>query len=58
MADDGLLHDLRAPLTLVIGFAELLAADRPMSDEQRREYAEHVLEAALELRGLLDARLG
>jgi signal transduction histidine kinase len=58
MADESLLHDLRSPLTLVIGFAELLAADRPMSDEQRREYAERVLEAALELRGMLDARLG
>jgi signal transduction histidine kinase len=58
VADEGLRHDLRGPLTLVIGFAELLAADRPMSDEQRREYAERVLEAALELRDMLDARLG
>jgi signal transduction histidine kinase len=58
VADEGLRHDLRAPLTLVVGFAELLAADRPLSDEQRREYAERVLEAALELRGLIDARLG
>jgi signal transduction histidine kinase len=56
--DEGLRHDLRAPLTVVIGFAELLASDRPISDEQRREYAERVLDAALELRQLLDSKLG
>ena len=58
MPDEGLRHDLRAPLTVVIGFAELLASDRPISDEQRREYAERALDAALELRELLDSKLG
>ena len=58
VADEGLRHDLRAPLTVVIGFAELLASDRPLSEEQRREYGERALAAALELRGLIDARLG
>jgi signal transduction histidine kinase len=55
--DEGLRHDLRAPLTIVIGFAELLASDRPISEEQRRDYAERLLEAAVELRGMLDSRL-
>jgi len=57
VADDRLRHDLRAPLTVVIGFAELLASDRPLSDEQRREYAQRALDAAVELRELIDSKL-
>ena len=49
-----LRHDLRSPLMIVIGFAELLAADRPMSDEQRRDYSERVVNAAVEMRDLID----
>ena len=49
-----LRHDLRSPLTIVIGFAELMAADRPMSDEQRRDYSERMLNAAVEMRELID----
>ena len=55
VADDRLRHDLRAPLTVVIGFAELLASDRAISDEQRREYAAQMLSAALELRAIVDS---
>jgi signal transduction histidine kinase len=51
-----LRHDLRSPLTVVIGFAELMATDRPMTDEQRRDYSERVLDAAVEMRDLLDAK--
>lgn len=50
-----LRHDLRTPLTVVIGFAEILAGDRPISDEDRRDYAERVLHAAIEIRELIDA---
>jgi signal transduction histidine kinase len=54
-----LRHDLRTPLTVVLGFAEILAGERELSDEQRRDYAERVLKAALELRDALDsAKLG
>ena len=49
-----LRHDLRTPLTVVIGFAELMSAERPLSEEQRRDYAERVLKAAFEMRDLLD----
>lgn len=54
-----LRHDLRSPLTVVVGFAELLASDRELSDEQRRDYAQRVLNAGLEIRELIDrAELG
>jgi signal transduction histidine kinase len=50
-----LRHDLRTPLTIVTGFAEVLATDRPISDADRREYAERIHAAAIELREMLDA---
>jgi signal transduction histidine kinase len=54
-----LRHDLRTPLTVVIGFAELLASDRKLTDDQRRDYASRVLGAGVEMRELIDsAQLG
>ena len=50
-----LRHDLRTPLTVVIGFAEIMSGSRPISDEQRRDYAGRVLNAALEIRELIDS---
>ena len=50
-----LRHDLRTPLTVVIGFAEILSGDRPLSDDDRRDYAERVLSAAIEIREMIDA---
>jgi signal transduction histidine kinase len=50
-------HDLRTPLTIVTGFAEVLASDRPLSEENRREYAARIQAAADELRRMLDALL-
>ena len=38
----------------MIGFAEILAAERPLTDDQRRDYAERVLSAAIEMRELID----
>jgi signal transduction histidine kinase len=52
-----LRHDLRSPLTIVTGFSEVLAADRPISEEARREYAARIHAAAQELREMLDALL-
>jgi signal transduction histidine kinase len=52
-----LRHDLRSPLTIVAGFAEVLASDRQISDELRRDYAERILTAAKELRAMLDEML-
>jgi signal transduction histidine kinase len=56
-ADDDrrrLRHDLRTPLTIITGFAEVLAAERPISDDARREYAARIQAAAEELRVMLD----
>ena len=52
-----LRHDLRTPLTIVSGFAEVLAADRPIADADRREFAARIQSAADEIRGLLDVAL-
>ena len=50
-------HDLRTPLTIVSGFSEVLAADRPISDEARRDYAARIHAAAEELREMIDELL-
>ena len=52
-----LRHDLRTPLTIVTGFSEMLAADRPISDAARRDYAARIHAAAEELRKMIDALL-
>jgi signal transduction histidine kinase len=52
-----LRHDVRTPLTIVTGFAEVLAGERPVSDADRRDYAQRILEAGQELREMLDAIL-
>ncbi len=60
MTDDErkqLRHDLRTPLTIVTGFSEVLAADRPISDEARRDYAARIHAAAQELREMIDTLL-
>ena len=39
------------------GFAEVLAADRPITDADRREYAARIHAAAIEIGELVDALL-
>ncbi|HEX5781467.1 MAG TPA: histidine kinase dimerization/phospho-acceptor domain-containing protein [Solirubrobacteraceae bacterium] len=50
-----LRHDINTPLTIVSGFSEVLAADKPISDEARRDYAARIHAAAEELRQMIDA---
>ena len=50
-----LRHDLRTPLTIIAGFAELLAAEQAVSDDQRREFARRIVDAAEDMRRLLAA---
>ncbi len=52
-----LRHDLRTPLTIVTGFSEVLAADKPITDEARRDYAARIHAAAVELRSMIDELL-
>jgi signal transduction histidine kinase len=52
-----LRHDLRTPLTIVAGFAEVLAADRPITDKDRRDFAARIQDAAVEIRLLIDSVL-
>ena len=52
-----LRHDLRTPLTIVSGFAEVLAAERPLSEEDRRDYAARIQAAAVEIGEMVDALL-
>jgi signal transduction histidine kinase len=52
-----LRHDLRTPLTIVAGFAEVLAADRAIADADRRDFALRIQDAAAEIRELIDAVL-
>jgi signal transduction histidine kinase len=52
-----LRHDMNTPLTIVSGFSEVLADDKPISDEARRDYAARINAAAEELRGMIDALL-
>ena len=52
-----LRHDLRTPLTIVSGFAEVLASDRSISDDDRREYASRIHAAAIEIGELVDKLL-
>ena len=52
-----LRHDLRTPLTIVAGFAEVLAADRTISEADRREFATRIQDAAAEIRKLIDSAL-
>jgi signal transduction histidine kinase len=50
-------HDIRTPLTIVTGFAEVLAGERPVSDADRRDYARRILDAGQEIRTMLDTLL-
>lgn len=53
-----LAHALRTPIAIIQGFADLLARDEGvLSDEQRREYAQRIMDAAGDLRSELDTRL-
>lgn len=51
-------HDLRSPLSIVTGFAEVLASDRPITEADRRDYAQRIHDAAEELRVSIDELLG
>jgi signal transduction histidine kinase len=50
-----LVHDLRTPLTIVQGFAELLERGGPgLDDERRAEFLGRIAQAASEMKRILD----
>jgi signal transduction histidine kinase len=50
-----LVHDLRTPLTIVQGFADLLSRrGSELSDEERTEYVSRIAAAAAEMKSILD----
>ena len=52
-----LRHDLRSPLVVIGGFAQLLLAEREVSDEDRRDYALRIRAAAEDLSAIIDRAL-
>ncbi len=48
-----LRHDLRSPLVVIGGFADLLASERALDPAQRRDYAQRIQRAATELDRLI-----
>lgn len=51
-----LVHDLRSPLTIAEGFAQLLARDSgALTPEQRADFAGRIAAAMADMRQLLDA---
>jgi signal transduction histidine kinase len=60
MTDDderlvALVHDLRTPLTIVQGFADLLARrGATLSEDERNEYVARIATAAGEMKAILD----
>jgi signal transduction histidine kinase len=50
-----LVHDLRTPLTIVQGFADLLTRRAAsLTDDQRDEYITRIAAAASEMKSILD----
>ena len=53
-----LRHDLRSPLVVIGGFAQLLGGEAPLDDAERRDYAERIQRAADEVAVIINRALG
>ena len=49
-----LVHDLRTPLTVAAGFADLLARGAQLDAGKRDDYARRIAEATRDMRAILD----
>ena len=49
-----LQHDLRTHLTVMTGFADLLARPGDLTEEVRRDYAARIVSAVMEMRDIVD----
>jgi signal transduction histidine kinase len=52
-----LRHDLRSPLVVIGGFAQLLSGEGEVPAETRRDYAGRIMKAVQELESIIDKRL-
>ncbi len=49
---DAMAHEMKTPLTSILGFADLLRIKRVVTDEERRDFASMIVDEAKRLRGL------
>lgn len=49
---NNLAHEMKTPLTSIMGFADILRIKREVSEKQRREYADIIVKEAARLRSL------
>jgi len=49
---DSMAHEMKTPLTSILGFADILRIKRTVTDSERQEYAGLIVEEAKHLRGL------
>ena len=49
---DSMAHEMKTPLTSILGFADILRIQRTVSDTKRREFADRIVQEAKHLRGL------
>lgn len=49
---DSMAHEMKTPLTSILGFADILRIKSSVSDAQRRDFAATIVEEAKRLRGL------
>ena len=50
-----LVHDLRTPLTIAAGFADIVAGDLQLPEDKRTEYLRRISAATADMRAILDA---
>ncbi len=49
---DAMAHEMKTPLTSILGFADILRIKRVVSDAERRDFASMIVDEAKRLRGL------
>lgn len=47
-----MVHEMKTPLTAILGFAEILSAEQNITEEQRREYSGYICTEARRLRDM------
>jgi signal transduction histidine kinase len=49
------VHDVRTPLTIIGGFADMLVRRPDMDEEQRNDFIARIADAARDMRAILDS---